>query len=94
MSRRVSDWKRQDTDDDGTHCFVCKLCGSFTTEKIGDWRKKKSKDKNICGACLRHRELAKRDAMEEAKYTPTHTKCGYPKIHKTQGEKLNGQSML
>ena len=77
MGKRLKDWKRQDTDD-GAHCFVCKLCGSFTSEKIGDWRKKKSKDKNICGACLRHRELAKRDAMEEAKYTPTPYKMWVP----------------
>lgn len=56
--------------DNGERSFKCRSCGVRTREDIRYWKKKKTKDKNICFQCIRNRKLARETAEERAKYDP------------------------
>ena len=50
--------------DGNKRCYVCKSCGLYIYEDLAIWRKKKTKQKNICTKCLGERKLA-RETLEE-----------------------------
>lgn len=51
-----------------TRTFVCKRCGNQVTEPYNVWKKKPQKEKRVCEACRKRRELARQTAAERAKY--------------------------
>ena len=56
--------------DNGERSFKCRSCGVRTREDIRYWKKKKTRDKNICVHCIRNRKIGKMEAEERAKYDP------------------------
>lgn len=56
--------------DSGERSFQCRSCGVRTREDIRYWKKKKTKDKNICVHCIRNRRLGKETAEERCADAP------------------------
>lgn len=46
--------------------YICKSCGSNTTESLSHWKKKSQVAKNICPGCIASRKLKRQAAMEAA----------------------------